>query len=159
MLPTSSKSAKSGALITQQPQAIREPKSTTLTVPQITTPSIAVTPSLPLAKEISPKKSPGTSKRIVQELPTLTRDGRRTSDVQQTRAPTDMIMTATTVLSNNTNNKFNNTTDVSECSTNTDEYATCTDTSKRTPGIKTPPTTTSSSSTTQVPGLKATSVN
>lgn len=43
--------------------------------------------------------------------------------------------------------------DISECSTNTDEYATCTDTSKRTPGIKTPPTTTSSSSTTQVPGL------
>ncbi|XP_068151483.1 uncharacterized protein [Drosophila tropicalis] len=41
--------------------------------------------------------------------------------------------------------------DISECSTNTDEYATCTDTSKRTPGIKTPPTTTSSSSTTQVP--------
>nr|XP_041631901.1 uncharacterized protein LOC108074348 isoform X1 [Drosophila kikkawai] len=41
--------------------------------------------------------------------------------------------------------------DISECSTNTDEYATCTDTSKRTPGIKTPPTTTSSSSTTHVP--------
>ncbi|EDW28952.1 GL18675 [Drosophila persimilis] len=41
--------------------------------------------------------------------------------------------------------------DISECSTNTDEYATCTDNSKRTPGIKTPPTTTSSSSATQVP--------
>ncbi|XP_050320665.1 uncharacterized protein LOC126753344 isoform X1 [Bactrocera neohumeralis] len=151
-LPTTAKSAKSGALITQQPQASREPKSTTLTVPQkITTPSIAVTPSLPLAKEISPKKSPGTSKRIVQELPPLTRDGRRTSDVQQTRAVTDAIMTVAATLNNNSNNKFNNTTDVSECSTNTDEYATCTDTSKRTPGIKTPPTTTSSSSTTQVP--------
>ncbi|XP_055386242.1 mucin-2-like [Condylostylus longicornis] len=45
----------------------------------------------------------------------------------------------------------NNTTDISECSTNTtDEYVTCTDNSKRTPGIKTPPTTASSSST-QVP--------
>ncbi|XP_036214606.2 uncharacterized protein [Bactrocera oleae] len=151
-LPTSAKSAKSGALITQQPQASREPKSTTLTVPQkITTPSIAVTPSLPLAKEISPKISPGTSKRVVQELPTQTRDGRRKSDVQQTRAATDAIMTVTATLNNNSSNKFNNTTDVSECSTNTDEYATCTDTSKRTPGIKTPPTTTSSSSTTQVP--------
>nr|XP_036214607.1 uncharacterized protein LOC106620032 isoform X2 [Bactrocera oleae] len=133
-LPTSAKSAKSGALITQQPQASREPKSTTLTVPQkITTPSIAVTPSLPLAKEISPKISPGTSKRVVQELPTQTRDGRRTSDVQQTRAATDAIMTVTATLNNNSSNKFNNTTDVSECSTNTDEYATCTDTSKRTP--------------------------
>lgn len=47
-----------------------------------------------------------------------------------------------------------NNTDLSECSTNTDEYITCTDTSRRTPGIKTPPTTTSSSSTTQVPGLQ-----
>ncbi|XP_028898642.2 uncharacterized protein LOC105216148 [Zeugodacus cucurbitae] len=138
-LPTMSKSTKSGALITQQPQARDSPKSTTLTVPQkITTPSIAVTPSLPLAKEISPKKSPVTSKRIIQELPAaLTRDGRRTSDVQQTRAPTDLIINTTANLNNNSgsnnNNKFNNTTDVSECSTNTDEYATCTDTSKRTP--------------------------
>lgn len=49
--------------------------------------------------------------------------------------------------------------DNSECSTNTntEEYATCTDTSRRTPGMRTTltttTTTTSSSSTTQVPGL------
>lgn len=43
-------------------------------------------------------------------------------------------------------------TDISECSTNTDEYVTCTDNSKRVPGMKTP-TTASSSTSTQVPGL------
>uniref|UniRef100_A0A1I8MVT7 Uncharacterized protein n=1 Tax=Musca domestica TaxID=7370 RepID=A0A1I8MVT7_MUSDO len=49
--------------------------------------------------------------------------------------------------------------DNSECSTNTntEDYATCTDTSRRTPGMRTTltttTTTTSSSSTTQVPGL------
>lgn len=41
-----------------------------------------------------------------------------------------------------------NTTDVSECSTNTEDYVTCTDASKR--GTK--PPSASSSSTTQVPG-------
>ncbi|XP_036328525.1 integumentary mucin C.1-like [Rhagoletis pomonella] len=149
-LPTMHKPVKSVAPITQQPQASREPKTTTLTVPsKLPTPSIAVTPSLSVTKEISPKKSPGTSKRIVQELPpSAARDGRRSSDVQSTRAITNADVKFT-----------NNHTDVSECSTNTDEYATCTDTSKRTPGIKTPPTTTtSSSSTTQVPGLVAQSV-
>lgn len=46
-----------------------------------------------------------------------------------------------------------NTTDMSEGSTNTDEYITCTDASKR----GTMPTTASSSSTTQVPGSNLTS--
>lgn len=57
---------------------------------------------------------------------------------------------------------FTGNADNSECSTNTntEEYATCTDTSRRTPGMRTTltttTTTTSSSSTTQVPGLNPT---
>ncbi|CAD7000240.1 unnamed protein product [Ceratitis capitata] len=143
--PPIPKSGKSSALITQQPQATYQRESKTspssassLTVPpKITTPSIAVTPSLSVSKETLPKKSPGTSKRVIQEIPTaMPREGRRASDVQQARVVMDATLT-TPQASNNTsssnNNKFNNTTDVSECSTNTDEYATCTDTSKRTP--------------------------
>ncbi len=41
-------------------------------------------------------------------------------------------------------------TDLSECSTNTEDYVTCTDNSRRVAGIK--PASASSSSTTQVPG-------
>lgn len=60
---------------------------------------------------------------------------------------------------------FTGNADNSECSTNTntEEYATCTDTSRRTPGMRTTltttTTTTSSSSTTQVPGLNTTKIS
>lgn len=47
-----------------------------------------------------------------------------------------------------------NNTDISECSTNTDEYITCTDNSRKASGqgTKTPSAPSSSSTTTQVPG-------
>ncbi|XP_032294128.1 uncharacterized protein [Drosophila virilis] len=129
------------------PKIIRTPTPTTskpATAPTqpIQTPAIAVTPSSnQLPDSVSsplPKRSMASRSSMPDARQLMYVSGvpkQRHSDASFLPSGTDYARSA----------------DISECSTNTDEYATCTDTSKRTPGIKTPPTTTSSSSTTQVP--------
>ncbi|KAJ6649060.1 Sesquipedalian-1, partial [Pseudolycoriella hygida] len=69
-------------------------------------------------------------------------------------SPDHAITSATSELLLNRSDSGKNT-DLSECSTNTEDYVTCTDNSRRVPGIKT--ASASSSSTTQVPASAQTS--
>ncbi|XP_034667545.1 uncharacterized protein LOC117901047 isoform X1 [Drosophila subobscura] len=126
------------------PKIIKTPTPTTSrpasTLPLVPPPAIAVTPSSmdsasPLLKRaMMPRSSVPDARQLM--YPSGPAGRQRHSDASfLPMAVPDYARSA----------------DISECSTNTDEYATCTDNSKRTPGIKTPPTTTSSSSATQVP--------
>lgn len=67
-----------------------------------------------------------------------------------TESPENTVVSSTSELLLNRSDSGKTNTDVSECSTNTEDYMTCTDNSKRVSGTK--PPSASSSSTTQVPG-------
>ncbi|XP_055918728.1 uncharacterized protein LOC129950834 [Eupeodes corollae] len=134
-------------------KGVKDPTSNSLTVPFLKQPSptIAVTPTKPVRAEHK-LPSPVNIRRLSRTLspaPDPIYVSNRFLDTSITvtsQMPPEYHLYSRRDSSVKTNN-----TDLSECSTNTDEYITCTDTSRRTPGIKTPPTTTSSSSTTQVP--------
>lgn len=67
-----------------------------------------------------------------------------------TESPEHTMTSPTPELLLNRSDSGKTNTDLSECSTNTEDYVTCTDNSRRVAGIK--PASASSSSTTQVPG-------
>uniref|UniRef100_A0A1B0A612 Uncharacterized protein n=1 Tax=Glossina pallidipes TaxID=7398 RepID=A0A1B0A612_GLOPL len=115
-------------------------------VPRIVSPSIEVEPSI-------------DTKLPALASPRQYRKNATASPVQQTeqRRSSEISLSYLNMLADNHRKQSAGNADVSECSTNTntDDYGTCTDTSRRTAGMRTTftttTTTTSSSSTTQVP--------
>ncbi|KAM7353346.1 uncharacterized protein ACRADG_005440 [Cochliomyia hominivorax] len=131
------------------PQSEKEPKLYATNQMKMISPSIEITPSFGKGSSSLPR--PAVSKTMVASprkniITTPQKEQRRLSEIS-------LGLSSMTDIPKS----FAGNADNSECSTNTntEEYATCTDTSRRTPGMRTTltttTTTTSSSSTTQVP--------
>uniref|UniRef100_A0A1A9WLV9 Uncharacterized protein n=1 Tax=Glossina brevipalpis TaxID=37001 RepID=A0A1A9WLV9_9MUSC len=154
---------------TDQSPTISQASSTIKTKSPVTAQQDVKDPNLVLQVNVPKIISPSIEVESSSDtkLPTLVsprqyRKNATASPIQQTeqRRSSEISLSYLNMLGDNHRKQSAGNADVSECSTNTntDDYGTCTDTSRRTAGMRTTftttTTTTSSSSTTQVPGEK-----